>query len=105
MTYAEILSESASNIDLRDSMTVAIYKAAFDVLVEYVETVNHENRLTWAKSAVRNPVSYIDQFIVKYLLDSNVAVNENQMLVNQEFSVEVGDEDIDVSSYVDIFAI
>lgn len=55
-TYAEIL-QASNNTTLRDKVIVAVCMAAEVVRTEDIATVNHLNRLAWARAALTDPES------------------------------------------------
>jgi hypothetical protein len=61
-TYAELLS-ALDNEALLAKIRVAIWVAADAVRAEDTGTINHANRLLWAKAALQNPDSVAKQMV------------------------------------------
>ena len=69
-TYMELRSLFGHS-DLNDKIEVAVIIAAEIIRTEDGGTVNHANRLVWAKQAFANPVSTANQMIMAMLAANN----------------------------------
>lgn len=96
-TYAELL-QAANDDGLRQKVMVAVLVAAEVVRTENAQTVNHANRLAWAKSTFQNPEPARDS-MVRAILVQNRAVPVATILAADDATVQTA-----VNNAVDVFA-
>ena len=70
--YDDIFNLRYTSSVLKNRTTVAVAKAAQDILAEDPSTVNHANRIIWARQALSGTASQADTFMWAIL--SNAAV-------------------------------
>ena len=63
--------------NLKNRVEVAIAKAAVDIYKEAPATVNHAERLVWAKAAIQNTKAETEKFIWGVLSDSTIQTSGN----------------------------
>jgi hypothetical protein len=71
-TYLELFDQRA-NSSLRNKVAVACIIAAEAIRTEDVNTVNHANRLTWAKSVFIQPMVEADRMLMAVLAQNKDA--------------------------------
>ena len=96
-TYEDLHTLAGNNI-LLDRIKVAIIIAADTVLKEDGATVNHANRLVWAKTAFSDPSSQAKSFMYALL-----AANKDASVVQIEGSTDAQIQSA-VDAVVNIFA-
>lgn len=97
-TYAELYT-LRSNSDLRNKVRIAVMVAAETIRTEDSGTVNHANRLVWAKTVFQSPDSLADQ-----LFPAVLATNKGQSVVDIEGASDAVIQ-ANVDAAVDLFAI
>ena len=96
-TYTELRSLFGHG-DLRNKIEVACIVAAEAIRTEPIETVNHANRILWAKSAFANPGGIRDQMLMA-LLAANKDADVSTITVATDAVIQTK-----VDAAVDIFA-
>lgn len=71
-TYEQIYAIRHS-ANLPNRCEVAVAKAAYDIMNEDVGTVNHANRIIWAKAALVDPRAKAEEMIWQVLANSTIA--------------------------------
>lgn len=95
-TYKELYDLYAQGSGLRNQATIAILKAAGDIMNESPATSNHANRLVWAKRVLVSPGDEAAKFMWPLLANATVAAT----------ALNANDNDVQfvVNSYIDTFA-
>ncbi len=96
-TYAELL-QASENEALRNKVRVAIVIAAETVRVEAGATVNHANRLLWAKQVYTDPEA-LTRRMVWAVLGQNASATLAQITGASDATVQTA-----VNNAVDVFA-
>lgn len=71
-TYLDIYNLRHS-AELRNTVTVALAKAARDVLWEAPETQNHAARASWAAKVAQDPGKWVDLFLWECALNATIS--------------------------------
>ena len=73
MAYIDIYgAATAADSTLKKQTSVAIAKAATDILNESDATENHNQRLSWARRAQADPIGWADKAIWKVLENATI---------------------------------
>jgi len=72
MTVYNDIYNLKANSDIRNRMAVAIAKISLDIMSESVGTVNHVNRVIWAKQAIISPEGMTDKLFWACMLDTTM---------------------------------
>lgn len=94
MAYTDIYDAAVVvNSPLRKRLAVALHKAATDISVEDPQTLNHSQRVAWARKVFADPVGWADKTIWTILQNSTIAAtpdtapdNDVQFAVNSNIT-------------------
>lgn len=72
MAYIDIYKLYAEDSKIKNEITIAVIKAAIDIFAESDTTPNHENRLKWARDAIKDPGDKVKYFFPYALTNSAI---------------------------------
>jgi hypothetical protein len=96
-TLAE-LYDARNNSSLRNKITSAVAIAAEAIRLENVNTLNHVNRLIWARQAFANPAGVAED-VMWAVLAANESATAAQIAAVSDASIKAA-----VNAAVDVFA-
>lgn len=97
-TYEELYSLSTTDSALRNRVTAACIMAAETVMLEDGGTLNHANRLLWAKRAFANPKGEANLMFMA-ILAANAAATVAVIQAATDAAIQTN-----VDDHIDLFA-
>lgn len=97
-TYIELTALATGADTLRQQIKMAIAKAAQTITIEDSGTVNHTERLAWARAALGSPDAEVDR-VVWYVLAANSTATVAQIQTATDATVQSA-----VDAAVNLFA-
>lgn len=96
-SYSDLYNEYKSDL-LLQRVTSAIFVAADTVLNEDIATVNHANRLIWARDVFTDPTNHARPFL-SAILGANNAATITQIQGSTDAQIQTN-----VNAAIDVFA-